>query len=147
MTATNHALTGAAIALAVKRPELAIPLAFASHFALDAIPHSGVPPGQFVFKKYFKIVAVDLTIAAILAVALLIIFKDHFWLVFSCMAVAAGPDGIWWFYRKNLEKNDKTGIDPISRFHWWIQWKEFQKGIYIELLWFGLMIFLITQLK
>src|SRR5438270_5495542 len=44
MTATNHAITGAAIALAVKKPELAIPLAFISHFALDAIPHYN-PPG------------------------------------------------------------------------------------------------------
>ncbi len=146
MTATNHALTGAAIALAVKQPALAIPLAFISHFALDAIPHFGVPPGQFVFKKYFKIVAIDLSIAAILALTLLIISKNHFWLVLSCIAVSAGPDGVWWFYRKKLEDNDKQGIDPLNRFHWWIQWMERPWGIWVEIAWFLLITIFIIKL-
>lgn len=42
MIATNHALTGAAIAVVIKQPILAIPLAFVSHFICDAIPHFGV---------------------------------------------------------------------------------------------------------
>ncbi len=41
MTGFNHAVTGALIAGAVGNPFLAIPLAFASHFVLDAIPHFG----------------------------------------------------------------------------------------------------------
>src|SRR3990167_2352233 len=132
MTATNHTLTGAVIALTLKNPALAVPLAFVSHFVLDAIPHFGVPPDQLVLKKYYKIVAADLTTAALLAGILLIMFNNHFWLVFGCMALSAGPDIVWWFYRKNLEKDNKTGLDLLTRFHWWIQWKEFSKGIYIE---------------
>ena len=43
MTATNHALTGAAIAtLGKATPICAIPLAFASHFVCDSLPHFGL---------------------------------------------------------------------------------------------------------
>ena len=36
---TPHVVVGAAIALKVKNPLLAIPLAFASHFVLERVPH------------------------------------------------------------------------------------------------------------
>ncbi len=39
MTATAHALVAAAIARAIPNPYLSIPLAFGSHFILDAVPH------------------------------------------------------------------------------------------------------------
>lgn len=39
MTATAHALVSAAIYRAIPNPAIAIPLAFASHFIMDAIPH------------------------------------------------------------------------------------------------------------
>lgn len=39
MTATAHALVAAAIARAIPNPYLSIPLAFGSHFIMDAIPH------------------------------------------------------------------------------------------------------------
>ena len=39
MTATAHALVSGAIAASVQNPTLAIPLAFVSHFVMDAIPH------------------------------------------------------------------------------------------------------------
>jgi len=40
MTLTNHLLAGAALAKLLPLP-LAIPLAFLSHFVLDALPHFG----------------------------------------------------------------------------------------------------------
>ncbi|MEK7517842.1 MAG: hypothetical protein AAB583_04795 [Patescibacteria group bacterium] len=39
MTATGHAIIGTVIAAKVADPGLAIPLAIASHFVADAIPH------------------------------------------------------------------------------------------------------------
>lgn len=39
MTATSHALIGTVIAAKISNPALAIPLAFASHFIADMIPH------------------------------------------------------------------------------------------------------------
>jgi hypothetical protein len=46
MLSTPHLLTGAAIVLTVPQPELSLPLAFLSHFVLDAIPHT--EPGTFL---------------------------------------------------------------------------------------------------
>lgn len=39
MTATSHALIGTVIAAKISNPALAIPLALASHFIADMIPH------------------------------------------------------------------------------------------------------------
>src|SRR3954451_15359325 len=39
MLATPHLVTGAAIGRGLKRPSLAWPAAFASHFLLDHVPH------------------------------------------------------------------------------------------------------------
>lgn len=39
MTATAHALVSGAIAASIQNPSLAIPLAFISHFVMDAVPH------------------------------------------------------------------------------------------------------------
>jgi hypothetical protein len=39
MTATAHALVSGAIAAAIPNPYISLPLAFISHFIMDAIPH------------------------------------------------------------------------------------------------------------
>lgn len=39
MTATSHALIGASIAAKITNPVIGIPLAIASHFAADLVPH------------------------------------------------------------------------------------------------------------
>lgn len=39
MTATAHAIVGAAIAARIVDPAIALPLAFASHFVFDKLPH------------------------------------------------------------------------------------------------------------
>jgi hypothetical protein len=39
MTATGHAIIGTVIAAKIGNPALAIPIAFASHFLADALPH------------------------------------------------------------------------------------------------------------
>ena len=39
MTATTHAIIGTVIAAKIGNPALAIPLALASHYVVDAIPH------------------------------------------------------------------------------------------------------------
>jgi hypothetical protein len=51
---TPHAVVGAAIAVAVPNPFLAIPLAFLSHFALDMTPHWN-PHISTELKKYGSI--------------------------------------------------------------------------------------------
>ena len=39
MTATAHALVSGAIAAAIPNPAISLPLAFTSHFVMDAVPH------------------------------------------------------------------------------------------------------------
>jgi hypothetical protein len=39
MTSTAHALVAGAIVAAVPNPEISLPLAFLSHFIMDAVPH------------------------------------------------------------------------------------------------------------
>lgn len=54
MLETPHAVVGAAIATAIPNPVIALPLAFASHFALDMVPHWN-PHLNTELKKYGKI--------------------------------------------------------------------------------------------
>jgi len=72
MLETPHVAVGAAIAAKIPNPFIAIPLAFASHFVLDAVPHwnphivretrkYGVPT-----KKSFMIIVIDSTLALVL---------------------------------------------------------------------------------
>lgn len=73
MLETPHALVGAAIAVKIGNPALAIPLAFASHFILEKIPHWN-PHLNYETEKYGKptrkstiITTVDSTLALVLA--------------------------------------------------------------------------------
>jgi len=58
MLSTPHLLVGAAIAHAVSEPTIALPLAFMSHFVLDATPHwDGSPHAPFSKKVIGAVVA------------------------------------------------------------------------------------------
>lgn len=59
MLSTPHLLVGAAIAHSIPEPTISLPLAFASHFVLDATPHwDGSPEAPFA-KKVVGGVIVD----------------------------------------------------------------------------------------
>lgn len=74
MLETPHVALGLAIAVAIPNPLISIPLAFASHFALDMVPHWN-PHINTEMKKFGKltnptlfIIAVDLALALILTI-------------------------------------------------------------------------------
>ena len=76
MLETPHVVVGAVIATKVVNPALAIPLAFASHFVLDKVPHWN-PHIDIELKKHgivksrsLKIIIVDSSIALISGVAI-----------------------------------------------------------------------------
>lgn len=150
MTGTNHGLTGAVIALLVKEPVLAVPLSLASHFACDAIPHGGLFPGEKLFDRRFNwTLAADFTFAVILMVILGILFPAQRWLIWACMIAAASPDLMWAYYHLYVEKikGRKSTLDPLTRFHSWIQWSQTPAGYLVEIAWFVLMsMVLITRL-
>lgn len=74
MLETPHVALGVAIAVAIPNPLISIPLAFASHFVLDMVPHWN-PHINTEMKKYGKltnptllIITVDLVLAVILTI-------------------------------------------------------------------------------
>jgi hypothetical protein len=99
MTGFNHGLTGAVIAIAVKRPELAVPLAFLSHFVQDAIPHwdYGVKPGsgKLFDRRFNTFLITDLIFGLSIMAFVLGAFPDQYKVIWACMIAAASPDLMW----------------------------------------------------
>lgn len=104
-----HTVVGAAIAVKVGNPALAIPLALASHFVLEVVPHWN-PHLYTETKKYGRVtpastlfVAVD--VLASLAAGFFIasqLLPDtrHFWTVIAASFAAVLPDVVEapWFF-------------------------------------------------
>lgn len=126
MISLNHVLTGTAIGLAVKQPALAVPLALASHFVLDAIPHYVYGrPGE----KRFLYTWIADALASIAALGLIAWSAPQFALATILAGMAAElPDALWVYYYA-------AGKPEwwFFRFHKWIQWSETEQGLWYEL--------------
>lgn len=126
MTGFNHATTGALIAAAVGNPFVAVPLAFASHFIMDAVPHFGWDLDEDVFvrnrSKELKVSAaieIPLTIIVLTLLPLLMRPIRLWWITLLVMLSALTPDFIT-FYRAFLEEREKR-MRPesiISKLHY-----------------------------
>lgn len=100
MTLTNHLFTGSLMAKVLPLP-VALPLAFASHFVLDALPHFGfVDIDDYeVRRRHKRLLMCVVTVDFLLAVAL------TFWLVGSghgkwlIAGLAAFSPDVIWIYR------------------------------------------------
>lgn len=152
MIATNHALTGAVIALSVKQPILVIPLAFAAHFAMDAIPHFWFKEKDVFkrnkMKKFQAYLAIDLVLTAIflITIPLLIASDVSAWVVFFGMFACISPDLAWgWRFFNELREKTERKKNRLSELHAKIQWMEVPAGGLVEAVWFfvflGLLIF------
>lgn len=142
MTATNHVLTGAVIATVVGSPVLAVPLAFTSHFVLDAIPHFGIHEDDTLKRNshwlFRSVVITDtvFTIAALAFVPIAVHNSVNAWAVLVTMLAALIPDLLWipHFLHEVRHKVARTR----TRFMLWhqrIQWSETPLGLIVELLW------------
>lgn len=144
MIATNHALFGAIVAANIRQPLLAVPLSFASHFFMDALPHFWIQAENGSVRKrnanrLFKVVTrtdATLCILAILAVPFLLRSNNPWLLVAACMIAAVSPDLAW---VKRYFQELKTGIispaNRFNRFHKKIQWGEFSWALPIDIIW------------
>jgi hypothetical protein len=86
MMATSHAVSGAVIALAIREPVLALPLAFVSHFVLDSLPHIGLDEYGGHSKKpalFLKILIIDSLLLTGLMIFL--IMQSAPIIVFGCL--------------------------------------------------------------
>jgi hypothetical protein len=144
MTAINHALTGAIIGLTASNPILAIPLAFVSHFLLDALPHYDVPGASNEAKidsglfLWLQIVAG--AVLCFLLVVLLAVRQPRHWVVAAvCAFVAASPDllSIPRFISVKRGGPDLVDRNAFWRFHHNIQWKTAPRFAAVEILWFA----------
>lgn len=136
MTATNHVVTGALIATYLHNPWLAIPIAFASHFALDAIPHASFPAtDNKEHLRFLMILAVDMAVAASILMSLLVLQPPNFVLLIACGVAAASPDLMWLYYIIIKKSREKEKWPAIAKFHARIQ-KESPRFIVIEVVWF-----------
>jgi len=145
MTATNHALTGAAIATLVRQPLLAIPLAFLSHFVCDSLPHFKLEI-TFGSKAMWRYLYVEATIMIVLATTLLLLgTRQSVWILIVCALVAMSPDIAWYFYGKSGRQGKPEQFDFLNKFHYKIQWSETKLGIVPELFWAGCMVTIILQ--
>jgi len=102
MTATSHALIGTIIAVKVGNPVLAIPIAIASHIALDAIPHwdTATNRRKKTFKRMFTDSFFDVVISFALSYLLIILFfpKTNFGYAFTIIIAAQLLDWITALY-------------------------------------------------
>ncbi len=139
MIALNHVLTGTAIGLASRQPLIVAPLAFLSHFVIDAVPHFDhygfAKPGS---KRFWVIWSID-AIACIGTLAFLCFSRPEYIAGILVGGVSAElPDALWAYYfmRKTPPKH------WFFDFHNWIQWSESKLGIIPELIYLALIAYL-----
>lgn len=135
MTATNHTLTGTALALLAPNPWLGLPLAFGSHFVLDSLPHYGDDKLSHTSRKFIAILFSDMTLAALFLVTLLVMQPQHWLYMIAAGIAAASPDLMWLPHWLNDFKGRRKSFGPLARFHAKIQWSQTPRGAIIEVIW------------
>ena len=143
MLLTVHALTGALIALAVKDPALAAPLAFTSHFVLDSTPHFGIDGLDFKTPKGNVVGVTDSVCAFITWLILISIFPSQWLLVSVGVFFACLPDLL---YIPDIFFN-VIPSKKLLRFHSRIQWSQTPMGTITDVSWASVAIFLLSRFK
>ncbi len=142
MTGINHTLVGAIVGLTVKQPYLVAPIAFASHFVCDSLPHFGRVKNMKHWDRTFTtILFIDAT-ACFTALAIILLTWPTLWQAAVVgMFFAALPDFTWLIFgKRKLPKN------AFYRFHSWLQWGERPYGWIYELLYCALFILVLHKL-
>lgn len=132
MTGYNHVATGVIVAVIIKNPVAVIPVAFVSHFVLDALPHFGRHPRFKAWNSNFLyLLAVDAALCFAVYFFALYKWPDLRVAITLGAFFAALPDFMWLIYgKKTLPKN------WFYKFSKWIQWGERPWGMVIEIPYF-----------
>lgn len=139
MTATNHALTGATIGILIGKPFVAIPLALASHFICDALPHfgTGLPTNRVLKSRGFRnYLLVEAVICFLIVVGLALLQPQNWLLAAVCAFVAAAPDLVSSRRYITIRRGRKFSPNLYEKFAGKIQWFERPIGAVVEAAWF-----------
>lgn len=115
MTATNHVVTGALIATFIQNPWIAVPVAFAAHFALDSLPHFDYATKEFKSRHDLLWLMADCALAASVLVTLFFLQPEGVYRLIACGIACASPDLMWVYYI--LYKKGEGHRDWLARFH------------------------------
>ena len=137
MTATNHVLTGILVVSVVSNPVIALPLALASHFAIDALPHYDnklIGKDSLAFKI---ILGADMYLASMCLLLVLLLGPANAGLLLLGGILAASPDIMWLpdFIAANRQQPQPV-YGSIRRFHSKIQWSTKPKWAWVEAAYF-----------
>lgn len=147
MTASNHVVAGAVIAAAIPQAAVAIPLAFISHFVMDALPHYGDNDNHSWLNRHFKyVLGIDLLITIVILATLAVAQPIGWVLLVICGLVAVSPDILWVPYFLADLKHEQREHSRLAKLLKWIQWGEHPWGIYIELAALGALITLLVSI-
>lgn len=133
MTATNHYLSGVLIATVYPRPVIVIPLAFVSHFILDALPHFGDKDFKQKLPKFYKIWRTDFVI--LMTLVIWTFFNAPMWFIVAGF-IATSPDLAWVYRFQFIEKHGKyhePKMHWLNNFHAQIQKLERPWGLCLEI--------------
>lgn len=125
--------TGVVIGAFVGSPVVAMPLALASHFALDMLPHYGNDHNSRRFKA---LLIFDAALVTALTIGLLV-SQPHKWLMMLvCGMLAMSPDLMWVpEFIRGLRNKEAKARNKIMHFHQRIQWGERVWGLVVEAAW------------
>ena len=146
MTATNHVLSGMVIGSVIGSPILAIPIAFFSHFFLDALPHYALKRQDD--RKFLYYLSIDVGIAAGLLLVIILLQPDSWFLIATAGVACASPDLMWFpDWVRLITNNKKKTPGLIKKIHARVQWAEKNAwwGIVFEIFWTILMFFTLLQ--
>lgn len=139
-------LTGTVLALAVKEPMLVLPLAYLSHFLLDALPHYGHDGYGEAFRHKETLI---MELLGLIGIAVLLSAGVYGWnLALLAAAVAVSPDFEWPIRYFLFERKGKAPFKtPLTWIHKKIQWCERNWGIFVEVGFFAAGFIWLLELK
>lgn len=138
MRAINHALTGAIVGLSISEPAIALPTAFLSHYALDALPHYGPnrPDEEYIRDGVFRQQLILDAVLCLILVLILATFKPVNWAQAAiCAFLAASPDLVSVNRYKKVVSRKKWSPNQYEKLATNIQWFEKPIGALVEVAW------------
>jgi hypothetical protein len=144
MFLTNHTLTGVFLGLKIKRMSVLVPVALASHLAMDMLPHFGVGS-----RTLFLIIgSADFTISIAIAIAAWFIWPDRRGRI---MAGILGADFFDLTYIPAIVFGSALVgrwlpfYAPLESFLAVIQWSQTIPGLITEVVWAAAMTIILSR--